>query len=66
MRSSTADELERLAKPHKLGLEEALEFCAVDECVEVAPTVVRVRKATLDGAQRAKDRSRAKARDRAN
>jgi GTP-binding protein len=38
----------------------------VDECVEVAPSVVRVRKATLDGAQRAKERSRAKARDRAN
>src|SRR5690606_36555260 len=48
MRSSTGDELERLARPRKLGLEEALEFCSVDECVEVAPQVVRVRKVTLD------------------
>ncbi|HJQ45939.1 MAG TPA: translational GTPase TypA [Amycolatopsis sp.] len=60
MRSSTGDELERLARPRKLGLEEALEFCAVDECVEVAPEVVRVRKVTLDISQRAKERSRAK------
>jgi GTP-binding protein len=65
MRSSNADELERLSKPRKLGLEEALEFCAVDECVEVAPAVLRVRKVTLEGAARAKERSRAKARDRA-
>ncbi|MTD54169.1 translational GTPase TypA [Amycolatopsis pithecellobii] len=60
MRSSTGDELERLARPRKLGLEEALEFCAVDECVEVAPDVVRVRKVTLDSSQRAKERSRAR------
>ena len=63
IRSSTGDELERLARPHKLGLEEALEFCAVDECVEVAPNVVRVRKAILDSVQRARERSRAKSRD---
>jgi len=62
MRSSTGDELERLARPRKLGLEEALEFCAVDECVEVAPNAVRVRKVTLELTQRAKERSRAKAR----
>ncbi|MGH3436902.1 MAG: translational GTPase TypA [Sciscionella sp.] len=60
MRSSTSDELERLARPRKLGLEEALEFCSVDECVEVAPDVIRVRKVVLDSAQRAKERSRAK------
>lgn len=63
MRSSTGDELERLARPRKLGLEEALEFCAADECVEVAPEVVRVRKVTLDFSTRAKERSRAKSRD---
>ncbi|MGH3451997.1 MAG: GTP-binding protein, partial [Haloechinothrix sp.] len=63
MRSSTGDELERLARPRKLGLEEALEFCSVDECVEVAPEVVRVRKVTLDSSLRAKERSRAKSRD---
>jgi GTP-binding protein len=63
MRSSTGDELERLARPRKLVLEEALEFCSVDECVEVAPTVVRVRKVILDSVQRARERSRAKSRD---
>lgn len=62
VRSSTADELERLPRPHKLDLEEALEFCTADECVEVAPEVVRVRKVTLDGQQRGKERSRAKSR----
>ncbi|WP_007024346.1 translational GTPase TypA [Saccharomonospora iraqiensis] len=64
MRSSTADELERLARPKVLNLEEALEFCSTDECVEVAPKVVRVRKNVLDVSQRAKERSRAKSRDR--
>lgn len=63
MRSATGEELERLARPRTLGLEEALEFCAVDECVEIAPAAVRVRKATLDGSQRAKRRSRAKSQD---
>jgi GTP-binding protein len=58
VRSSTGDELERLARPRLLGLEEALEFCASDECVEVTPAQVRVRKAVLDPADRAKARSR--------
>ncbi|GGM43084.1 GTP-binding protein [Longimycelium tulufanense] len=65
MRSSTADELERLARPRALSLEEALEFCAGDECVEVAPSVVRVRKVVLDAANRKREQARAKARDRA-
>jgi GTP-binding protein len=60
VRSSTGDELERLARPKLLGLEEALEFCASDECVEVAPEVVRVRKVVLDASQRARQRSREK------
>ncbi|EHR52587.1 GTP-binding protein TypA/BipA [Saccharomonospora marina XMU15] len=63
IRSSTGDELERLARPRRMGLEEALEFCSVDECVEVTPKFVRVRKVTLDISQRAKERSRAKSRD---
>ena len=63
MRSSTGDELERLARPRRLVLEEALEFCAVDECVEVAPDVVRIRKVILDSVQRARTRSREKSRD---
>ncbi|HEU5472093.1 MAG TPA: translational GTPase TypA [Actinophytocola sp.] len=64
MRSSTGDELERLARPRTLGLEEALEFCAADECVEVAPEVVRIRKLVLDATTRGRERSRAKTRDR--
>ncbi|MEV6622024.1 translational GTPase TypA [Amycolatopsis sp. NPDC051106] len=63
MRQSSADVMETLARPRKMGLEEALEFCSVDECVEVAPEVVRVRKVTLDINTRAKERSRAKSRD---
>jgi len=63
MRSSTGDELERLARPRRLVLEEALEFCATDECVEVAPDVVRIRKVILDSTQRGRERSRAKTRD---
>ena len=65
MRMSTGDELERLARPRTLGLEEALEFCAADECVEVAPKVIRIRKMVLDSTDRARQRSRAKARDAA-
>ncbi len=64
MRSSTGDELERLARPRTLNLEEALEFCSVDECVEVTPKTIRVRKVVLDSTQRAKERSRARSRDR--
>ncbi|TCP56250.1 GTP-binding protein [Tamaricihabitans halophyticus] len=63
MRSSTGDELERLARPRKLGLEEALEFCALDECVEVGPAAIRVRKIHLDSHARAKERNRNKLRD---
>ncbi|HEU0191380.1 MAG TPA: translational GTPase TypA [Mycobacterium sp.] len=62
MRSSTADVIETLAKPIELDLEQAMEFCAADECVEVTPQVVRVRKVELDATQRARSRSRAKAR----
>jgi GTP-binding protein len=62
MRSSTADVIETLAKPIELDLEQAMEFCAPDECVEVTPEVVRVRKVELDATQRARSRARAKAR----
>ncbi|MFT7839675.1 translational GTPase TypA [Saccharothrix sp. BKS2] len=62
MRTSTADVMETLARPRKLSLEEALEFCAVDECVEVSPEVVRVRKVILDANQRGRERNRAKLR----
>jgi GTP-binding protein len=62
MRSSTADVIETLAKPLELDLEQAMEFCAPDECVEVTPEVVRVRKVELDATSRARSRARAKAR----
>ena len=62
MRSSTADVLETLAKPLELDLEQAMEFCANDECVEVTPEIVRVRKVELDATTRARSRARAKAR----
>jgi GTP-binding protein len=58
VRQSTAEELERLIPPRLLSLEQALEFCADDECVEVTPTAVRMRKATLDAKERARQRAR--------
>jgi GTP-binding protein len=63
VRSSTSDVLERLARSHKQGLEEALEFCASDECVEVTPQIVRVRKLVLDSTLRGRERARARSRD---
>ncbi|MDS1114412.1 translational GTPase TypA [Gordonia westfalica] len=65
MRQSSADVMETLAKPMQLDLEAAMEFCAADECVEVTPEVVRVRKVHLDSNTRARERSRAKSRDAA-
>ena len=61
MRSSTADVIETLAKPVELDLEQAMEFCAPDECVEVTPEIVRVRKVELGATSRARIRARAKA-----
>jgi GTP-binding protein len=58
VRQSTAEELERLVPPRVLSLEQALEFCAADECVEVTPWAVRLRKAVLDGKERARQRAR--------
>ena len=54
MRSSTSDELERLVPPRKLSLEQALEWVRDDECVEVTPVSVRMRKVALDATTRAK------------
>lgn len=47
VRSATGDELERLIPAKQLSLEQALEFCREDECVEVTPTAVRLRKVQL-------------------
>jgi len=52
MRSSTGDELVRLIPHRQLSLEQALEFCREDECVEVTPATVRLRKVELDAATR--------------
>jgi GTP-binding protein len=65
IRSSTADVIETLAKPIELDLEQAMEFCAPDECVEVTPEIVRIRKVELDATVRARSRARAKAANRA-
>ena len=60
IRSSTAEELERLTPPRQLTLEESLEFAREDECVEVTPEVVRIRKVELDQTLRARATSRLK------
>ncbi|MFI1911748.1 translational GTPase TypA [Nocardia sp. NPDC020380] len=65
MRSATADVFETLAKPLQLDLEGAMEFCTDDECVEVTPQIVRVRKVILGATERGRELSRRKARDRA-
>ena len=52
MRSSTADELVRLIPPRPLSLEQALEFIREDECIEVTPASVRLRKVELDASRR--------------
>jgi len=58
MRQSTGEELERLVPPRVLSLEQALEFCADDECAEVTPAAVRLRKTVLDGKERLRERAR--------
>ena len=63
MRSSTSDELERMTPPTDLSLEQALEFIAEDECVEVTPASVRMRKVVLDQQIRGRVRSSAKKAD---
>jgi GTP-binding protein len=63
MRSSTADVFERMTPSRKLTLEECLEFAREDECVEVTPEVVRIRKVILDQTERARALSRLKRQD---
>jgi GTP-binding protein len=60
MRSAAADSFEAIVPPRKLSLEQSLEFCRDDECVEVTPESVRIRKVKLDGRERARAASRAK------
>jgi GTP-binding protein len=61
IRSSTAESFEKLIPPRTLSLEQALELIAEDECVEVTPKSVRLRKVTLDQTVRARAAKRAKA-----
>ena len=60
MRASSADELIRLIPPRPLSLEQALEFIRNDECVEVTPHSIRLRKVELSGSKRASSTSRRK------
>ncbi|HEY7482866.1 MAG TPA: translational GTPase TypA [Streptosporangiaceae bacterium] len=60
IRSSTAESFERLTPPRVLSLEAALEFVADDECVELTPTAIRLRKVVLDAKERERLRARAK------
>jgi GTP-binding protein len=60
IRSSTAERFEKLIPPRPLSLEQALELIADDECVEVTPESVRLRKATLDRTVRARAAKRSK------
>ncbi|MBA2477088.1 MAG: translational GTPase TypA [Sporichthyaceae bacterium] len=52
MRSSASDETERLIPPRRLSLEQSLEFCREDECVEVTRDAIRIRKLVLSGQER--------------
>ena len=60
VRSATGDELERLIPAKIMSMEQALEFCRGDECIEVTPAAVRIRKVVLSGNERSRTRSRAK------
>ncbi len=60
MRASTSDETEKLIPPRKLSLEQALEFCREDECVEVTPVAVRIRKVILNQQERGRAAARRK------
>jgi GTP-binding protein len=60
IRSANAEEFERLTPVMNFSLEHALEFISEDECVEVTPKVVRLRKVVLDQAIRGRTRSRAR------
>ncbi len=57
MRASGSDDTVRLTPPRPMSLEQALEFVADDECVEVTPSAVRLRKVILDASQRGRMRN---------
>ncbi|HLI00326.1 MAG TPA: translational GTPase TypA [Acidimicrobiales bacterium] len=61
MRAAAADHTIPLVPPRQLSLEQALEFIRADECVEVTPSVVRLRKVVLSAQERGRKRGAAKA-----
>ena len=63
MRAASSDTFESMTPPRQLTLEESLEFARDDECVEVTPEVVRIRKVNLDANTRARDTARLKRQD---
>ncbi|MCK6081046.1 translational GTPase TypA [Microbacterium sp. EYE_5] len=63
MRSSTSDSFESMTPPRVLTLEESLEFARDDECVEVTPEKVRIRKVVLDATERGRATARLKRQD---
>ena len=60
MRASSSDDFVRIVPPKLMSLEQALEFCREDECIEVTPGNVRIRKVILDKTTRDRSRARAK------
>ncbi|GAA1352354.1 translational GTPase TypA [Streptomyces beijiangensis] len=60
MRAAAADNTENVVPARKLSLEQSLEFCRDDECIEVTPETVRIRKVVLDQKERGRTASRAK------
>jgi GTP-binding protein len=60
IRSATAESFEKLIPPRSMSLEQALEFIAEDECVDVTPSAVRLRKVVLDQTERGRAAKRAK------
>jgi GTP-binding protein len=58
MRAASSDTFENLVPPRTLTLEESLEFANQDECVEVTPSSVRIRKVILDQKERHKSQRR--------
>ena len=55
VRAAASDDTIRLTPPRTLSLEQALEYIAEDECVEVTPAIVRLRKTILDSGERARN-----------
>ena len=60
MRQSSSDILVPLIPHKQMSMEQALEFCREDECMEVTPATVRIRKVVLDQTERGRSASRAK------